>query len=76
MSELASIYYRMGRIKEAVKLGKKVMDIRQRLLGDEHPDTLLAMSNLTMFYSQLGRIREAEELKEKVTEARKKTAQR
>jgi len=39
-----------------------VMEVMNRVLGEEHPHTLMAMNNLaTTFWSQ-GRLKEAEEL--------------
>ena len=45
---------------------------RRRLLGEEHPDTLIIMNNLGAFYSNQRRFAEAEPLFDKVLEARKR----
>jgi tetratricopeptide (TPR) repeat protein len=47
----------------------KVLDARQRILGDEHPDTLSAMSNLAWIYHSLGQMKDAEALRKKVLDA-------
>jgi hypothetical protein len=39
-----------------------VLEIRKRVLGDEHPDTLTAIANLALTYGDQGRLKEAEEL--------------
>ncbi|KAJ7617831.1 hypothetical protein FB45DRAFT_1007550 [Roridomyces roridus] len=44
----------------------------QKLLGEDHPDTLSAMANLALTYQQLGWYREAEPLQISVLERRQK----
>ncbi|OCK72799.1 hypothetical protein K432DRAFT_430890, partial [Lepidopterella palustris CBS 459.81] len=51
-----------GRWKEAEMALMQVMGTRKRVLGDEHPDTLLSMGNLASTYRNQGRWKEAEEL--------------
>jgi hypothetical protein len=46
-----------------------VLEARKKVLGTDHPDTLLAMGNLASTYSAQGRQKEAEELKVQVLEA-------
>ena len=70
MNNLALSYYSLGRTKEAVELQEKVLEARQRIQGEEHPDTLQAMNNLALSYFSLCRSKEAVELQEKVLEAR------
>jgi hypothetical protein len=36
------------------------MDMRKKLLGAEHPDTLISMANLASIYRDQGRWNEAE----------------
>ncbi|KAH0555801.1 hypothetical protein GP486_006255 [Trichoglossum hirsutum] len=62
-----------GRLQSAMELRGKVLEARQRTLGNEHPDTLMAINNLASSYSDLGRRQEAMELGEKVLEARQRT---
>jgi hypothetical protein len=38
------------------------MEARSRVLGEEHPDTLMAMANLARTYRKQGRWKEVEEL--------------
>jgi len=40
-----------GRLKDAEELEMLVMGIRKRLLGEEHPDSLISMGNLALTYS-------------------------
>jgi hypothetical protein len=48
------------------------METRKRVLGEEHPDTLISMGNLASTYGDQGRWKEAEELKMQVMETRKR----
>lgn len=51
---LATLYSRQGRWKEAEELEMQVMKTEKRLLGEEHPSTLISMINLASIYSDLG----------------------
>ena len=48
------------------------MDMRKKLLGAEHPDTLLSMRNLASTYRNQGRWNEAEQLQVQVMDMTKK----
>jgi tetratricopeptide (TPR) repeat protein len=63
---------RDGRYEEAEELGEQVMQMRKRLLGDEHPDTLTSMANLASTFRNRGRWKEAEELEVEVMQAMKR----
>ena len=46
----------------------KVIEMRKRVLGQEHPDTLTIIDDLASTYRDQGRWKEAEELEVKVME--------
>ena len=48
MNDLAASYSDVGRRQEAMELREKVVEASQRTLGNEHPNTLLAMSGLAI----------------------------
>jgi hypothetical protein len=49
-------YSNQGQWQEAEELEVQVMQMRKRVLGDEHPDTLLSTHNLALtLYSQARR---------------------
>ena len=48
------------------------MDMRKKVLGAEHPDTLRSMANLACIYRDQGRWNEAEKLEIQVMDMRKK----
>ena len=50
----------------------RVMTTRKRILGEEHPDTLISMDNLASIYRDQGRLKEAENLEVQVMEVRKR----
>jgi hypothetical protein len=54
--------YSDGQYKAAKELFVQVMETRKRVLGEEHPDTLLSIGNLALTYSNQGQWKEAEEL--------------
>ena len=48
------------------------MHARNKILGEEHPDTISAKAHLASTYRELGKYREAEELEIQVLYARNK----
>ncbi|KAG8718742.1 hypothetical protein FRC09_012178 [Ceratobasidium sp. 395] len=67
----ARIHTENGQWREAEKLWVKVVDARKRALGEQHPDTLISMSNLALTYEYQGRWDEAEALQLQVLDAEK-----
>jgi hypothetical protein len=74
MANLASTYWNQGRWTEAEKMHVQVMETRQRLLGEEHPDTMTSMANLASTYWNQGQWMEAEKM-EKTQEVHRKSKQ-
>jgi tetratricopeptide (TPR) repeat protein len=72
LSNVAWYLRSQGRWKEAEELFVQVMETRKRVLGQEHPDTLMSMANLAVTYGNQGRWKEAEELFVQVMETRKR----
>src|SRR5262245_30068044 len=60
------------RDKEAEALHREALEIRRRVLGPEHPDTLTSMNNLALSYSGQGRYKEAEVMYQEALEIRKR----
>ena len=52
--------WRRGRSQEALPLARRALQIFEKTLGTEHPDTALAFLNLGAQYVALSRFREAE----------------
>jgi hypothetical protein len=72
VQKCAMALYSDGRFNEAEELQVHVMETRKRVLGDEHPSTLISMNNLALTYNSQGRWKEAEELDVQVVETRKR----
>ena len=51
-----------GRWREAEPLAVRAMQVRERVLGPEHPDTLASVNDLATLYERQGRYAEAEPL--------------
>ena len=62
MANIVAALLEMKHFDEAEKLGKWVLDERVKVLGDDHPDTLVSMSNLAIAYNSRGRRGEAGDL--------------
>jgi hypothetical protein len=69
---LASVLRHQGKWMEAEELDVKIMETRKKVLGEEHPFTLISMGHLAATYRNQERWKEAEELDVKVIETRKK----
>jgi tetratricopeptide (TPR) repeat protein len=72
-------YYKMGYAfeeagewTEAEKLYVQVLKMSKRILGQEHPHTLLGMQDLGNIYSKQGKLKEAEDLQVQVLEMSKR----
>jgi hypothetical protein len=61
-----------GDFNNVEQLEIQVMDMRKKLLGAEHPDTITSMANLASTYQNQGRWNEAEQLEIQVMDMRKK----
>ena len=59
---MALLYQFQGRYGEAEPLYKEALQVREKVLGKEHPDTLTSMNNLAALYESQGRYGEAEPL--------------
>ena len=48
MADLASTLQAQGNLEGARELGRRVLEGRRRVLGEEHPDTLRAKNSLVI----------------------------
>jgi tetratricopeptide (TPR) repeat protein len=65
---LAERYHDLGLDNSALTLEQQTLDQRRRVLGEEHPDTLLSLANLGAYVSALGKFDEAEHIHRDVLE--------
>lgn len=61
-ANLAAIYHGQIRLVETEELQVQALEASKRILGDNHPDTLIREANLAMIAWERGRLDEAEEL--------------
>ena len=52
LNNLALLYKDMGDYAKAEPLYKEALEIRQKVLGQEHPDTALSLNNLAALYGR------------------------
>jgi tetratricopeptide (TPR) repeat protein len=67
-----SQYYAMGRYEEAIPFAQRALTIREKVLGPEHPDTAVSLSNLAGLYQAVGEYAKAESLFERALTIREK----
>ena len=72
MNDLALTYTRLEKHADAEKLQIKALGLRNKLLGDEHPDTIDTMKNLAITFYYLQKYTDAAMLAVKVVDVRKK----
>jgi tetratricopeptide (TPR) repeat protein len=53
-NNLAELYKSQGRYSEAEPLYQQALALRQKLLGDEHPDVATSFNNLALLYECSG----------------------
>jgi tetratricopeptide (TPR) repeat protein len=69
---MGNVYSNLGLYPSAQSLQQQSMEIRQRVLGPEHPDTLKSMNNLAATLSEEGHPAEAEKLDRETLDIRRR----
>ncbi len=69
---IGNAYLDLGIYPEAQKHLERALDLRRRMLGEDQPDTLSAMSDLAFLYRAGGKFAQAEPLASKVLEIRRR----
>ena len=72
MSNLAALLDVEGHYAEAEKLDRERLEIERRVLGPEHPDTLLSMGNLAIAQAHEGHYGEAEKSAQETLDIRRR----
>ena len=63
LSKEAMSLYQTGQYDRAVSLGSKALDVAEKALGPDHPDTAQLFYNFAVIYSAHGGYAQAEPLK-------------
>ena len=72
LARLGELYRKEGRSTQALDAFRQSVDIRVRLLGEEHPDSLAGKSGMASLLRQLGKLDEARFLEEDVADVRER----
>jgi tetratricopeptide (TPR) repeat protein len=59
---LAFLYFHLDRLSDAEPLFRRTLDIREKALGPDHPDSASALNSLGAVYFHLGGFSDAEPL--------------
>ncbi|KAJ3573297.1 hypothetical protein NPX13_g4754 [Xylaria arbuscula] len=71
-ANLASVLQDQGKYNEAEQLNRQVLEERERVLGEQHPDTLTSLSSLAFTLRCEEKFEEAETLNRQALEGREK----
>ncbi len=69
---IGRVYRNLGLYPKAEPLLARSVEIRRRVLGADHPDTLQSMDSLAVFYQHAGRYDEAEKLQAETVAGRRR----
>jgi non-specific serine/threonine protein kinase/serine/threonine-protein kinase len=69
---ISEAYFDLGLYPESRRQSDRALDLRRRVLGDKHLETLTTMFTLASILSELGQVGEAESLFSRVLEARQR----
>jgi hypothetical protein len=72
MSNLANSYRIVGRKQEALELNRHALEMRTKVLGDEHPETLTSMRGRLNILCDLGMTEQLQELLQVTFQAHEK----
>jgi tetratricopeptide (TPR) repeat protein len=61
-AELAQVFRHAGNYREGVEAARRALAARERVLGPEHPDTMISVSSLGFLFESQGNYAEAEPL--------------
>jgi tetratricopeptide (TPR) repeat protein len=71
-ARLAEARWAAGDLPGARKIHEQVLDVRRRVLGEEHPDTLTSMNNLAQTLYTQGDLPGARKIQEQVLDVRRR----
>jgi tetratricopeptide (TPR) repeat protein len=72
LNQLGDLYRREGKLRQALACFEESLALRQRGLGEDHPDTLASKISMAAALRQQGKLDEAQFLEECVVDARER----
>ena len=69
---MAIVLHKEGKWKKAEEMYRQVLDVRRRVLGEDHPITLGSKNNLAAILHSQGKWQEAEEMHRQVLDVRRR----
>ena len=67
----ALLFKAQGDLADTRRLHEQVLEVRRRVLGEEHPDTIRSMNNLAVILRAQGNLARAHKIYEQVLEVRR-----
>ncbi|KAF5126289.1 Kinesin light chain 1 [Metarhizium anisopliae] len=62
MNNLADMLSNLGKYKDAKQMHRQALQLREKVLGRKHPDTLSSIGNLALVLVDLGRHEKAQQM--------------
>ncbi|KAK4680131.1 hypothetical protein QC764_0041900 [Podospora pseudoanserina] len=72
LSKVGQSFYNLGKYKEAEQMHRQTLQLREKVLGKEHPDTLTSMSNLASVLVSQGKYEEADQMNRQTLQLQEK----
>ena len=70
---MAGVLYSQGELEDAEPLYREALNNSRRILGDDHPSTLISISNMAGFLDSQGNLEEAEPLFREASDRSRRT---
>ncbi|KAK0741212.1 P-loop containing nucleoside triphosphate hydrolase protein [Schizothecium vesticola] len=65
-------FHNLGKYKEAEQMHRQALQLKEKVLGKEHPSTLASMNNLALAFDSQGRYEEAEQMHRQALQLKEK----
>lgn len=72
LNKMGNVYYDQGNYEKALECNIKALEIRENVLGKEHPDTAMTYNSIAVVYDDQGNYEKALEYHKKALEVREK----
>ena len=72
LNEHGTELYQAGKFNEAISIAGESLELSEKALGPEHPDTAQALNNLAVLYDSMGDYAKAEPLYQRALKIKEK----